>query len=287
MLNILSLGETESRFLTFSFCADGDSDAELLRIRNIVEGLNEGSSDFERETAREGISESNARNSVKILPAVAEQIGLIKRRGGMASLTAFGRTVLDETTRHGPIPHRARPRRRDPFFRIITDEDELDVDWNPTDAEEGDVDFDSSNDDKRAEKLKERTDLHQETLKRLFNFFDGWRRGKGNFDLLTEKNGTALLHEVKTLREGDTADERLRIIDGVGKLLLYERFDVPSLLQDRSAHVQKVMVFSRKPSIEEHIDFLKGLGIWVLWFAEDGDLAGESDSLAGVSALIE
>lgn len=287
MLEILSEGETESRNLTFAFTADGESDGELRRVRQIVSRLNEGQATFEQELERAGITAPSARNSVKILPAVAEQIGLIKREGGVASLTAFGRTLLDEQTRHRPSVQRAHPHRRAPFFRIVTSEDDLDVDWKPEDAEEDDKQFDSGSDEERSRKLRERTDEHQETLKKLFGLFEGWRRGKGNFDLLTEKGDVALLHEVKTLREGDLADERLRIIDGVGKLLLYEQFDVPDLLQNGDARVQKVMVFSRKPNSEEHVNFLVELGVWVLWFDENGDLAGETTSLRGVRELLD
>jgi hypothetical protein len=58
-----------------------------------------------------------------------------------------------------------------------------------------------------------------------------------------------------------------------------------SVLRDENSRVQKVMVFSRKPNLEEHVQFLRGLAIWVLWF--DGDeLSGEEESLRKVRALL-
>jgi len=94
------------------------------------------------------------------------------------------------------------------------------------------------------------------------------------------------LIEAKSIIAGNTKDERLRIIDGIGKLFFYERFDVPSVLENKKAKVQKVMLFSQEPNRKEHVEFLEKIGIWVLWFDEHANLAGEGDSIRGMSMLL-
>jgi len=111
---------------------------------------------------------------------------------------------------------------------------------------------------------------------------DGWTTGMGNFDLLVLKGEVALLHEIKTIN----ANERLQIIDAIGKLTYYEAFDVPGILKNSKAAVQKVLVFSRRPD-QTHIDFLKKLGISILWFNSDGKLDGEVESRTSLDKLVK
>jgi hypothetical protein len=178
--------------------------------------------------------------------------------------------------------------RKDPFFRIIDSETELRRNWAPEDTEEGEVEYDAKDEAERQNRLRERTNEHQDTLAKLRRLFQGknWRMGTGNFDLLLEKGNVALLSEVKTIKQGDISDERLRIIDGIGKLLFYEAFDVPSLLSNKEAKVQKIMVFSKKPNSQDHIDFLTKLGIWSIWFNDDDELDGEADAKSKLQSLI-
>lgn len=306
MLEMLSdRPRIESKLLTFVFTARNDSATEIQRIRDIVARITTGRSDFETELGSNGISESNARNSVKIIPALAEQLGLIQRTMGFAEITPFGRTVLDKyNLRQGDLhppssPSGTRPRtptaqseragteRREPFFRIITSDNELVRNWSPIDVEQDEVEYDPRDETERLSRLRERTDLHQQTLIKLRRAFEGkgWRIGIGNFDLLTTKNDVALLHEVKTILQGDESDERLRIIDAVGKLFFYERFDAPSLVS-ATTRIQKILVFSRKPTSNEHIRFLKDIGVWVIWFDDAGNLDGEEVSKTELLRLL-
>jgi hypothetical protein len=232
---------------------------------------------------------------VKILPALAEHLDLITRSSGVASLTPYGRTLLDRQTRQvkpaKPLVPTTLPTpttRKEPFFRIVASEEELRRNWKPEDTEEGEVEYDPRDETDRLNRLRERTDEHQDTLVKLHHAYQGknWRIGLGNFDLLAEKGDVALLHEVKTLKQGDISDERLRIIDGIGKLIFYEAFDIPSLLSNKEAKVQKILVFSRKPNSQDHIDFLTKMGIWVIWFSENNEIDGEATAKGKLQNLL-
>jgi hypothetical protein len=310
MLALLSDGPIDSKLLTFAFAVADESDAEITRVKTIVSRISSHRSQFSDEIGLAGITESNARNSVKILPALAEHLGLISRSGGVASLTPYGRTVLDrQRTQRGavappapltttpattptqittPTATRAVTARREPFFRIVTNETEVKRNWAPEDTEEGEVEYDAQDEAERQNRLRERTTEHQNTLARIMGAYLGknWRMGTGNFDLLTEKGDIALLHEVKTLKQGDISDERLRIIDAIGKLIFYETFDVPSVLNNKEAKIQKVLVFSRKPNSQDHIDFLSKIGIWAVWLNERNEIDGEETAKDKLQRLL-
>lgn len=158
--------------------------------------------------------------------------------------------------------------------------------WKPEDIEDN-IEYDPKSYKERLARLRERTDLHQDTLDKLRKLFDEkWTISIGNFDLMTEKADNILLHEVKTLRLGSKTDERLRIIDAIGKLFFYENIDVPQLQMNKRAKIQKMMVFNRKPVGSEHIHFLKKLGIWTIWFNKKGRLDGEKGAKRALLQLL-
>jgi len=290
MLQILGDGPVQTKALAFAFSMASETKEEIRRIRLLVRRIRSGKTLLKEELKRAGISAPNANNSVKILPALMEHIRLITRKAGISRLTPLGRTLLDRQTRHiGGVTGPATPQRvlREPWFRIISPEDNLTVKWKPSDIEVGSLEYDPEDVFERAKLLKERTKIHHSTLDGLRRFLEKkWRLGKGNFDLLAERGKDALLIEVKSIKTGSTKDERLRIIDGIGKLFFYEKFDVPWLLRNRKASIQKVMLFSQEPNRKEHITFLKRLGIWVLWLGASGDVQGEKTSKRALMALM-
>jgi preprotein translocase subunit Sss1 len=281
-------GSVQTKALAFAFSVASESKEEISRIRRIARRITLGKSTLDEELEKAGISAPNANDSVKILPALMEHVGLITRKAGATRLTPLGGTLLDRQVRQtGVFTVPAIPQKKVPWFRIISPEDDLTVKWKPSDVEDGSIDYDPEDVLERAKLLKERTNIHQATLDKLRRLLEKkWRLGEGNFDLLAERGKVALLTEVKSIKSGSTKDERLRIIDGVGKLFFYERVDVPSLLKNRKANIQKVMLFSQKPNRKEHITFLKRLGIWVLWLGVNGDVQGENASKKALMALV-
>lgn len=280
---MLNHGEMDSKLLAFALTVANESDDELRRILGIIDRVKSRGSTFEQEIAAIELSEANARNNVKILPALAEQVGVIARSGGIARITPLGRSVLFQMTRKEVVtpPVAAVPRRKEPFFREITNDEELRRNWKPAPAEN--VDFDPKDEAERLAHLRDRTDEHQDILSKLRKMYaeKDWTTGIGNFDLLALKGEIALLHEVKTIN----ANERLQIIDALGKLTYYEAFDVPSIIGDSQATVQKILVFSKRPE-QAHIAFLRKLGIWVIWFNSEGKLDGENDAKNAIGELL-
>jgi len=282
ILEMLNHGQMDSKLLAFALTAANESDDEIKRILDTIDRVKSRKSTFDKEIAAIELSEANARNNVKILPALAEQVGVIARSGGIARITPLGGSVLFEMTRKEAEPEKpAVPKRKEPFFRTITNDEELRRNWKPAPAEN--VEFDPRDEAERLAQLHERTDEHQDILVKLRKMYaeKNWTAGIGNFDLLALKGEIALLHEIKTIN----ANERLQIIDAIGKLTYYEAFDAPSILKDSKARVQKILVFSRRPD-QGHIDFLKKIGIWVLWFDPEGKLDGETESKAALDSLL-
>lgn len=283
MLEMVAHGEMESRLLAFGLTVSNETNAEIQRISGIIDRISSGKTTFIKEIEAIELTESNARNNVKILPSMAEQLGLLQRSGGITKITPYGRTVLFELSRQAVIaPEIAVTRRREPFSRIVTSDEELKRKWKPEATE--DVDYDPKDETDRLASLRERTDEHQEILSRLRKIFSdkSWTVGVGNFDLLAVKDRIALLLEGKTIN----ANERLQLIDGLGKLTYYEVFDVVRVLNDPSVSVHKVLVFSRAPT-QAHMDFLTSLGIWVVWFDREGNLDGEKSSKASLQKLLD
>lgn len=283
MLELLYERPLETRLLVFIFIAQDNSIMEINRIKRIVTNIAQHLSSFEEELMTQGISESNARNAVKILPAIAEQVRLIRRTDGIAYITPFGRTVSQLNAQDAKNIVMPGSNRKRPFYRIIEKGDDLRHIWEKLDIE--DVDFDERGASNRQELIRNRTDIHQQTLKKIVDFLSpSWTIGVGNFDLLAIKGSHALLVEVKSLLPNDVSDERLRIIEGVGELLFYESFDVPELIKNTETHVQKIMLFSHKPNDNRHINFLVSHGIWVLW-VEGNSITGEENSISSFNSL--
>ena len=143
------------------------------------------------------------------------------------------------------------------------------------------------------EVLNERTVEHQRMISRLLrNLYSElprttWKHHPLSYDLLIDLSQVALLHEAKTVKDGDRADERRQIIKGIGQLLYYEWFDVPSDLDGDDATVLKVMLLERPPVDPNHVDFLRNLGIEVIWFAEDGAIDGHPHSLQVIQDALQ
>jgi len=138
--------------------------------------------------------------------------------------------------------------------------------------------------------LEKRRSGHQEIVKTIITKLYAVKEGcimkedPYSFDLLVEKKGQAFLHEMKTIRRYDRADERRQIIQAVGQLFYYEHFDVPFELDDTSANVTKFVVFQNMP-YSDHVVYLKNCGVEVLWL-KNGRIDGDPVSLELVKRFI-
>ncbi len=197
---------------------------------------------------------ASAKNAVKILPGIAEQLNDIKR--------VSGRTY--------------------PVDRIIVTEDDISTEEEPDvstkdqarfrEVTSGNIARDRSIkiissvsiDLSDAIKIRQkRLAEHQEIVRLLaiLNEKCGIRLFEGRFDCLGIKGNAALLYEVKTILESAT-DQEKQTVKGVGQLKYY-KFSIASQRMGLS-DIKEILVFSRKPDTRM-IDFCTAENIVVIW----------------------
>jgi len=233
----------EKRWLAFTLDMQNDSQDELDRILELVD-----SNDFDGACASLSVTEYEAANAVKIIPALMEQVGILAIDQGRSEITAPGQAILDgraTTVLEAPAQGRRYSRRRARDGRLINGPEDILI---PVDAEHADA---RTADEQlhSALKLEERTREHQELVRVVVSQLQNVRSVRCSddaFDALAETadGTTVLLLEMKTLRRDALIQARV----GVGQLLYYEFFDVRSHLGDK--HVVKVLLFNDEPGEE-------------------------------------
>jgi hypothetical protein len=137
--------------------------------------------------------------------------------------------------------------------------------------------------------LHERTREHDLIVKKvceqIYDGIRGLRFDKFSFDLLAERGRHAILHEIKTIKTRDRADEKRQVMRALGQLLYYEHFDVPTELKNQDAKVHKIAVFQRRLFDPEHIRFLHRSGIGVLWMNSRGEIHVDEHARAILKAF--
>jgi len=227
-----------------------DSQAEYDRIASLVYM----SSDDIRQAV--GASESHARNAVKILPAIARQLGDIVSSGGRSFPAPIAVTSEDGTVivaPEGTIP--------DPGVRDQTPVSPDEIAPTPDFRDAGEAFFDL-----RAGIAirQQRTREHQDAVRSLAYLLDasGFLLFENPFDCLAVTEARAsILFEVKTLT-GDLTDERQQASRALGQLKSYRFFHMPADLAHSPAI--DVAAFTLKPS-QETINFLWSSRILVVW----------------------
>lgn len=239
----------ETSKLMLALEAENDSDEEFERITNLA-GLS-----FDQIVSDTGMSVAMAKNAVKILPGIAEQLGDIERVGNHSYL--IGQVVITEdeiTTEESESPTRARPTSqfrgtsaatiaRDPNLNTVTS---VSIDL----AESIRI---------RQRRLAE----HQELVRLLasINEIKEFDLFEGKFDCLAIKNSRALLFEIKTLLPS-TSDEEKQTVKGVGQLKYY-KFSIVQA-QMGYTNIKEFIVFSVRPSAGI-MEFCAAENIYVMW----------------------
>lgn len=266
MLRIIArVPDVEKRWLAFALDMADDSDEELNRVLDLIET---GNFDSARESVE--ASEFDAANAVKILPALLEQIDLIRIDSGRCQLTELGESILDEryfiaTTVKPPfIAPKVRARRRSPRDGYtIYRADEI----KRHERERGIV---RTREDQihSALLLDERTTEHQKAVCKLVEALRNVTNIKCSedaFDVLaiSQIEDLLLLFEVKTIRKDSLAQARI----AVGQLLFYEFFDVIPIASGRK--IVKVAVFDDEPG-DDVRSFLNYNGIYCIAILKGG-----------------
>ncbi len=242
----------ETKKLMLALEGRDDSEEEFERISSLAK-LN-----IDQVIQRIGTSKSMAKNAVKILPGIAEQLNDIQRISNRAYPVGHLFVTEDEisTEEEPEVPRRERA-----DFREVS---AVDIAKDPTIKLVSSVSIDIADAIKTRQK---RLTEHQEIVRLLaiLNEKFGIQLFEGKFDCLGIKGDRALLYEVKTILESAT-DQEKQTVKGVGQLKYY-KFSIAQKKEELS-DIREILVFSRKPDVGI-IDFCKAESIAVIW--REGD----------------
>lgn len=223
--------------------AKDDSEAEFQRVTRLA-----GEPDSNRMWRKLRVSQHMARNSIKILPAIAHQLGDIlgAEDGYHLGQTSFS-VSEDEPVEASPSRARSRQRRYDPSHpreRI------------PAEGMEG---------PRRSVRVYDpdlvggRFTAHEACLRRFSELIPRHHEQyEDDYDLLVVAQRKALLVEVKTIREDEAKQLRLAL----GQILYYEHFFVKPMYPDHD--IQFIVITDLRPH-DDLVHLLEKYQIGVVW----------------------
>jgi len=245
----------ETSKLMLALEAENDSEEEFERISNLVELT------CEEIINHIGTSQNIAKNAVKVLPAIAEQLGDIRRirKGGESRTYPTVNYIIteDEIVTEEP----AETTRRTAPIRRVTSE-EIAQTPNFQDAPSPNINPTEAN------RIRQRRILeHQEIVRLLaqINEEQGFELFEGRFDCLAVKNNIALLYEVKTILES-FVDQEKQTIKAIGQLKYYKFSEVRRKMG--FANIKEILVFSQKPH-QVILEFCSAENTIVIWRDEN------------------
>jgi hypothetical protein len=245
----------ETKKLLLALEAENDSEEEFERILNLAK-LN-----FNEIIEQTGTSLSMAKDAVKILPAIAEQLGDIKRLQYRAFPVRQTLITEDEiSTVETEVARRVHYATKQQYWSTSPEK----IAKEPTLREIVNVGIDLADAIRiRQQRLVE----HQKCVRLLAeqNVRAGFDIYKDKFDCLAVQGQSALLYEVKTLASS-LSDQESQTVKGVGQLKFYNYSIVQN--QMKLSEVKEILVFSRMPS-RDIIEFCSSIDILVIWLDEE------------------
>ena len=258
--------------LALALEAEDDTEEEFNRILEILR----------QENWEESIyaTTHQLRNAVKILPALARQIGditviqnqcYISTGDSIESIDDVENEdrVLEENDSYCQTHRQARRNRRvtaDEIATIPRYEDE------ESSGSENIVDLSSAN-RTRLERFARHNNLVRLMAELLQN--SGYEFIEDPMDCLAISSGrNSILIEAKTLN-GSSDDERKQVRLALAQLLYYEAFNLDII--NNESNICKIALFERQIS-EMHIQFLESYDCLVVWF-ENNELVGSERAI--------
>lgn len=223
-----------------------------------------------------GIGEANARNAVKILPGIAQQVGDISREGKHTFLLSHETSTEDSLIESGEQEYE----KTQPQTFLPTPVDPKAISALPDfgEARESVMDLAAA-----IEMRKRRTIAHHNTVISIAKLLgqSGYTTYERPYDCLGFKQGTGgLLIEVKTL-DGSRSDERRQFEKALGQLKGYTFFNVPEPL--KSPKLVELVAYSEAPT-PDAVQFMRSNSIYSAWPDNDHwltvDRAGNLASLS-------
>ncbi len=242
--------ETSKLLLTLE--AENDSDEEYERIQSLSE------LSFEEIIEETATTLSMARNAVKILPGIAEQLGDIERIDNRAFPKNKAEISEDEII--STPSRKTRQYNRQQFWPSSAN----DIAKDPILSEIDNISIDLTD----AVKLRQkRLQEHQDCVRLLasINENSGFNIFEGKFDCLAVKEQGSILYEIKTLAP-NLIDEENQTVKAVGQLKFYSYFIIKNQMEINE--VIEVLVFSRMPT-KNLVDFCNSINIEVIWRKEN------------------
>ncbi len=213
-----------------------------------------------------------AKNAVKILPGIAEQLKDIERRGNNSY--SVGNVIITEDEISTEIPEESINQDGVPYsqFRQVTSGD---IAKDPIFGNVSSVSIDLT---ESIRIRQNRLTHHQEIVRQLGLLCEqrGFDLYEGKFDCLSTADDKAIVFEVKTILYS-MSDQEKQTIKGVGQLKYY-KFSIVHK-QMGYENIKEVLVYSQKPK-DSLIEFCENENISILWL-EDGVFKiydGESNS---------
>ena len=237
--------------------AADDSPAEFSRILRIASEPNPA-------VTMIGLAgEHKARNSTKILPSLAVQLGdLVDRAGQLTIASPVADALFDPGRRQTAklairnlVRRPFKPRRRSSNGKRRQSESGITTRRYDPDL------------------IGARFNGHEDCLDRLNKLLPpDMERFEASYDLLVTANRKALLVEAKTIRN----DERTQVRTAIGQLYYYQHFDVAPLFPD---HLIMRVLLTDKRLADDVNEFLTACDIGVIWLPPDGKLGGTTIGL--------
>ncbi|MGM0579203.1 MAG: hypothetical protein ACQETL_00890 [Bacteroidota bacterium] len=245
----------ETKKLMLALEAENDSYEEYQRILELS-GLA-----YEKILEATGTSESMAKNSVKILPGIAEQLKDIKREGNYSF--PVGTIIITEDEISTEIPEESTNQDGVPYsqFRQVTSGD---IAKDPIFNNVSSVSIDLV----ESIRIRQiRLAHHQEIVRQLGLLCEqkGFSLYEGKFDCLSTIDNNAVVFEVKTIL-ASMSDQEKQTIKGVGQLKYYSYSIVHK--QMGYNNIREVLVYSQKPK-DSLIEFCSNENILILWLEND------------------
>lgn len=234
--------------------AENDSEAEYERIFDLSK------SPLSEIVEKLHIGSANAANAVKILPAIAEQVGDIRRVGGRAYL--YNQPL---TTEDGILDIFDKNTYEQTQHITLTEVSSDDISPVPNFVDTQPLNFDLT---AAIEMRKKRTIEHHTAVVSIAKLLvdDGFTIYERPFDCLGIKSDIgSLLVEVKTL-DGSRADERRQSEKALGQIKGYSHYNVPTALKE--TRLIEIVAYGSEPS-KPTVDFMRINSIRSVWLSED------------------
>lgn len=230
-----------------------DSQEEFARIIGL------SALDYDEIVRRIGVGESNARNAVKILPAIAEQVGDIRRDRGRTYPTSVVISTEDEMFQEVDESYGAD----DPVLPNAVSPEDISAIPNFSGTPGASFDLTAA-----IQMRKKRTVEHHLAVQSIAALANGagFNTYENPYDCLAFDDARGgLLIEVKTL-DGSRADERRQSEKALGQLRGYRHFNLPA---DVKRHpIIDIIAYASPPS-PGIVQFAQANSIKPTWL--DGD----------------